>query len=429
MELAPRANEAGRRHGRSEGRRDMPRTGTAAAARAWTGGAFLSHGFRPFFLGGAIWAAVAMALWLGMLTGRVSLPTRMGPVDWHVHALVFGFLPAVVAGFLLTAIPNWTGRLPVVGWGLLALFGLWCAGRAAILVGGRLPPGLAEAIDLAFLLVVAGVAAREIVAGRNWRNLVVLAAVALLWIGNLVFHLDAAQGAAGAGPGARVGIAAGVFLVLLIGGRIVPSFTRNWLARQTPGRLPAPFDRLDAVALGLAAAALALWVAAPGAPAAAAACLLAGLAHFARLARWAGWRTGREPLVTILHVGYAFAPVGFLAMGAAIFLPGLLGVSAAVHAWTAGLIGVMTLAVMTRASLGHSGRALTAGSGTTAIYACVVLAAVARVADGIAGAPAGLLHLSAALWILAFGGFAVLYWPVLTRPRAAARRPQPKPGG
>jgi uncharacterized protein involved in response to NO len=408
----------------------MPRTGTAAVARAWTGGAFLSHGFRPFFLGGAIWAAVAMALWLGMLTGRLALPTRMGPVDWHVHALVFGFLPAVVAGFLLTAIPNWTGRLPVVGRGLLAHFGLWCAGRAASLVAGLLPPGMAEAIDLAFLLAVAGVAAREIVAGRNWRNLVVLAAVALLWIGNLLFHLEAAQGAAGAGPGARVGIAAGIFLVLLIGGRIVPSFTRNWLARQAPGRLPAPFDRFDAVALGIAATALALWVAAPGAPETAAACLIAGVAHIARLARWAGWRTGREPLVTILHAGYAFGPIGFLAVGVAVLLPGLLGTSSALHAWTAGLVGVMTLAVMTRASLGHSGRAMTAGPGTTAIYACAVLAAVARVADGLAGAPAGLLHLSAVLWIIAFGGFAVLYWPVLTRPRAMApRRPQPKPGG
>jgi uncharacterized protein involved in response to NO len=407
----------------------MPRTGTAEAARAWTGGAFLSHGFRPFFLGGAIWAAAAMALWLGMLTGRLALPTRMGPVDWHVHALVFGFLPAVVAGFLLTAIPNWTGRLPVVGRGLLALFGLWCAGRAASLAAGLLPAGLAEAIDLAFLLAVAAVAAREIVVGRNWRNLVVLAAVALLWIGNLLFHLEAARGAAAAGVGARLGIAAGVFLVLLIGGRIVPSFTRNWLARQAPGRLPAPFDRFDAVALAIAATALALWVAAPGAPATAAACLIAGAAHIARLARWAGWRTGREPLVTILHAGYAFGPIGFLAVGAAVLLPGLLGTSSALHAWTAGLVGVMTLAVMTRASLGHSGRALTAGPGTTAIYACAVLAAVARVADGLAGAPAVLLHLSAVLWIIAFGGFAVLYWPVLTRPRVAPRRPQPKPGG
>jgi uncharacterized protein involved in response to NO len=133
--------------------------------------------------------------------------------------------------------------------------------------------------------------------------------------------------------------------------------------------------------------------------------------------------------VTILHAGYAFGPIGFLAVGAAVLLPGLLGTSSALHAWTAGLVGVMTLAVMTRASLGHSGRALTAGPGTTAIYACAVLAAVARVADGLAGAPAGLLHLSAVLWIIAFGGFAVLYWPVLTRPRVAPRRPQPKPGG
>jgi uncharacterized protein involved in response to NO len=405
----------------------MRKAGSAAAMRNWTGIAFLGQGFRPFFLAGAVWAAAAMALWLGVLTGVVGLPTRLGPVDWHAHALLFGYLPAVITGFLLTAIPNWTGRLPVVGWSLLALFLLWIAGRVAMLGSDLLPPVAAAGIDLAFLLVVGFVAAREIVAGHNWRNMVVLLAVILLWIGNLVFHLEAAQGHAGSGNGARIGIAVGVFLILLVGGRIVPSFTRNWLARRGPGRLPKPVGRFDAIALALAATALGLWIAAPHSALAAVACLAAGVAHLVRLARWAGWRTVAEPLVAILHVGYLFAPLGFLVVAAAALAPASITASAALHAWTAGAIGVMTLAVMTRASLGHSGRELSAGPGTAFVYACAVLGALARVASGVSGAPYGLLHLSAALWILAFATFAILYWPVLTRPRLASKRAQPRP--
>ncbi len=416
------------RSGRTDGSGMMAMAGTAQRMRAWEGHAFLSHGFRPFFLGGAIWAALAMGLWIGMLAGGIVLPSRLGPIDWHVHALVFGFVPAVVTGFLLTAIPNWTGRLPVVGRSLLALFGLWLAGRIAMLGSGILPAGVAEAVDLAFLLAVALVAAREIIAGRNLRNLVVLFGVALLWIGNLIFHIEAARGGnAAIGYGARMGIAAAVFLILLIGGRIVPSFTRNWLAQRLPGRLPVPFGRFDIVTLALAGLALALWIAAPRSAVTTLACLVAGGAHLVRLARWAGWRTGTEPLLAILHAGYLFGPLGFLALAAAGLVPGAISASAALHAWTAGAIGVMTLSVMTRASLGHSGRALTAGKGTLLIYACIVSGALLRVASGVTGAPGGLQELSGLLWMLAFGGFAILYWPALTRPRLAPKRPQPRP--
>jgi uncharacterized protein involved in response to NO len=409
-----------------EGKGDGMAQASAEARRGWTGPAVLSHGFRPFFLGGALWAAAAMALWIGTLSGAIHPPARLAPLDWHVHALLYGFLPAILAGFLLTAIPNWTGRLPVVGWRLLALFCLWLAGRVATTVAAILPAGAAEAVDLAFLLALALLAGREIVAGRNWRNLIVLAAVGLLWVGNLVFHLEAAGGAAASGYGARIGVAVGVFLILLIGGRIVPSFTRNWLARRPTGRLPAPPDWRDAFALGLGGAALALWVAAPNAPAAAILCLAAGLAHLLRLARWAGFRTFAEPLVSVLHAGYLFAPLGFLAVAAAALAPGWIGASAALHAWTAGAVGVMTLAVMTRASLGHSGRALAASPATVGIYAAAVLGALLRVAAGVDGAPVWLADLSAVLWVLAFGGFALAYWPVLTQPRLAPKRPQPR---
>ena len=272
--------------------------GSMERMRAWNGPAVLSYGFRPMFLGAAIWASGAMALWIGVLGGRVTLPTRFAPVDWHAHELVFGFLPAVIAGFLLTAVPKWTGRMPVVGWPLLALWTTWVAGRAAVLVSGLLPAGVSAAVDLAFLAALAAVIGREVVAGRNYRNLVVLGGVLLLLVANALFHRDAALGAAVQGAGARLGIAVGVFLILLIGGRIVQSFTRNWLA-QRGGPLPAPFGAADWLAMLSAAIALPAWVLAPEARTTGVACLAAGFLHLIRLGRWCGERTLTEPLVLI----------------------------------------------------------------------------------------------------------------------------------
>jgi uncharacterized protein involved in response to NO len=399
---------------------------TTELMRAWQGPALLSYGFRPLFLGAALWATLPMALWIAVLTGRVDLHTRFAPVDWHAHALLYGYLPAVIAGFLLTAVPNWTGRLPIVGWPLLGLVLVWLAGRAATSLSALLPAGFAAPVDLAFLTLLAAVIGREIAAGRNWRNLPILAALALLWTGNLIFHLDSADGDAAQGPGARIGIAVAVFLILLIGGRIVPSFTRNWLARCPAGPLPVPPGRFDLAALLVAGLALAVWCTAPGARASGLACLAAGILHLLRLARWAGWRTLAEPLVAILHVGYAFAALGFLAVAIAILVSAAVAPGAALHGWTTGAAGVMTLAVMTRASLGHTGQPLAATPATLAIYAAAVAAAVLRLIDGFVPGLPHLLTLAGLAWILAFGGFALAYGGLLIRPRAAPRSPQPR---
>jgi uncharacterized protein involved in response to NO len=295
---------------------------TTEQMRAWQGPAILGYGFRPLFLGAGIWAGLAMALWIAAVSGAVALPTRFAPIDWHAHELLYGYLPAVMAGFLFTAVPNWTGRLPIVGWPLLALVAIWVGGRVTITTSALLPAAVAPLVDLAFLALVAAMIGREILAGKNWRNLPVLAAVGLLWVGNLVFHFEATRGAASGGFGARIGIAVAIFLILLIGGRIVPSFTRNWLAQRGSGPLPAPMGRFDAIALAMAGLALVAWIAAPAAPASGALCCAAGLVHLGRLARWAGWRSFAEPLVAVLHVGYLFAPIGFLAVAASILVPG-----------------------------------------------------------------------------------------------------------
>ncbi len=399
---------------------------TAERQRGYKGPALLSAGFRPFFLVAGVWAALAMLLWIGMLAGTLSLPSVLDPVAWHAHELIFGYGGAVVCGFLLTAVPNWTGRLPVTGAPLAGLAGLWIIGRVAVTLGAAVGPVITALADLAFPAALAAIIAREIIASGNRRNLPVLAICLLFMAGNAAFHWAAwAGGPATGSVGARLGIAALVILISLIGGRIVPSFTRNWLARQAPGPLPVPSGRFDAGVIAASVAALALWAARPEHPLTGAVMLIAGLAQSVRLSRWAGWRCLSEPLVWVLHLGYGFVPLGFVLIGSAILAPEIVPLTGALHVWLAGAVGLMTLAVMTRASLGHSGRPLTAGRVETAIYLLIVIAAAARLAAGFGG-PGWLLYLAADAWIAGFGLFAVAYWPILTKPRAAAKKPQPR---
>jgi uncharacterized protein involved in response to NO len=378
----------------------------------YVGPALFSYGFRPFFFSGALWAALAVALWVPQYVGLFTVPTAFSPLDWHIHEMLYGYVAAVVAGFLLTAIPNWTGRLPINGVPLAALFALWLAGRVAVLVSAEIGAVVAAFVDAAFLIVLSVAALREVIAGRNWRNLRVLIVLVVLIAGNVTFHAEAVLTGA-ADYGIRVGIAAIIMLISLVGGRIVPSFTRNWLVRQSPGRLPIPFTRFDGVVLAACALALAAWVFVPETMAAGALLVAAGILQITRLARWAGDRTLSDRLVLVLHLGYAFIPVGFLLLGAAILWPADIPTSAGIHAWTAGAIGLMTLAVMTRASLGHTGMPLAASAGTQIIYGLVLVGALARVVAALLGSMP-LLHTSALLWIAAFAGFAVVYGPLLT---------------
>lgn len=386
---------------------------SAQRIRAYQGPALLSYGFRPFFLGGAIWSAVAVGLWLPMLAGSLALPTAFSPLEWHIHELLYGFLPAIVAGFLLTAVPNWTGRLPVTGRPLLILFLIWVSGRVAILTSELTGLWFAAIVDLAFLAAMIGLIARELIAGSNVKNARVLLLVGVLFVGNAIFQLEAALGF-GEGYGTRTGVAAAVLLIMLIGGRIIPSFTRNWLAKRVPGRLPISFGGFDVFVIVAGAIALASWIAMPDSTWTAGLLMIAGVVHTIRLARWAGERTAPELLLLVLHAGYAFVPVGFFLVALAIAGPNIVPPSGALHAWTVGAIGLMTLGVMTRASLGHTGRPVTATRLIALIYAAVLVAAMARLVAAFEIAPTPMLQASAIAWVIAFGGFAVIYWPVLT---------------
>jgi uncharacterized protein involved in response to NO len=390
--------------------------------RAWSGPALWSRGFRPFFLAAGLWAVLAMAIWPPLFTGAVALPTAFAAVDWHVHEMIFGYGAAVVAGFLLTAIPNWTGRLPVMGLSLAGLTALWALGRAAVLLSAELGWVAATVLDSAFLLVFAAVAGREVLASRNRRNAKIVLAVLVLAVANICFHAEAAV-AGRAAIATRLGIAVLVFLILLIGGRVVPSFTQNWLAQRGSAARPVAFGRPDAVVMVLSGLSLALWVARSDGVPTGLLLLVAGVANLWRLSRWRGWATRSDRLVLVLHVGFGLAAIGFLAMGAHATDPGLVTAAIGFHVWAVGAIGTMTLAMMTRATLGHSDRALKASRGTQAVYVAVLAALLARAAMAVWPVLAQpLLYVAALAWIAAFAGFMAIYSPMLvSAPRKHAR--------
>ncbi|MCZ7657060.1 MAG: NnrS family protein [Xanthobacteraceae bacterium] len=377
----------------------------------------LGYGFRPFFLAAALWAPLAMLLWIAAFTGQTARLAVYGATAWHAHELLFGYLAATLAGFLLTASANWTGRPPLQGGILLALALLWLAGRLALLAAAEIGIATAALVESLFLVALALLVGREIVAARNWRNLRIVALVAALAAANLAYHAEVVR-TGQADVAARVALALILVLLMVIGGRITPSFTRNWLIAQGAARMPALFGRLDTAAIAVGGTALALWALGPEQPLAAGLLLAAAALHVVRLARWHGARTWREPIVLVLHVGYGFVPLGFGLAALAAVRPDLLAPDAALHAWTAGAIGVMTLAVMTRVSLGHTGRAVTASRATVAIYAAVVLAALLRIAAPLSALALPLLVASGLLWVAAFLGFLVCYGPILVRARA-----------
>jgi len=375
----------------------------------------LSHGFRPFFLAAGLWTVLSMLLWIGALLWGWRPGGGYGVVQWHGHEMLFGYAVAALAGFMLTAIPNWTGRLPVAGRPLLLLVLLWTAGRVVMAVPDAVGLPIAVALDFAFLPVLGLIAAREICAGRNWKNLPVVVALGLLAGANGWHHGGVLSGG-DPGPAVRLAILVLTMLIALIGGRIIVSFTRNALARWEMPQRPTPFSGFDRLALAGAFLALGSWIVQPDGPVTAGLAGAAALLHGVRLARWQGIRTVREPLLLVLHTSYGFLPIGFAAIAAS--ASGVLAPAAALHLLGVGAIGTMTLAVMTRASLGHTGRPLTANRPTILAFIALALAALARpAAELLPGGYMPILAISAGLWLLAFSLFLAAYGPMLVTRR------------
>lgn len=386
---------------------------------------FLSYGFRPFFLFAGAYAAIAATAWLAVLhrlySGAVpAFPHgTMPPHLWHGHEMLFGYAGAVIAGFFLTAVPNWTGREPVRGLPLGALALVWLAGRLAMWSAAVLPLPLVVVLDLAFVPFLAVLVVRALSGGWSRRNAIFLPVFAALFAGNILFHLDAAGIAPGlASRGLLLALDTVLFLIAVIGGRVVPAFTTNALRRAGEEPLPVSRPPVEAVAIFSVAALAVADLLAPDGYATGAIAAAAAVIHAVRLSGWRGHRTLGEPILWIIHLGYAWLVAGFALKALALF-GGFLPATAAQHAFTIGAVGSMTLGVMSRAALGHTGRELIAAPLTVAAYLLVSASALARIA-GPALLPAyepQALATAAILWIAAFGLFTVLYFPILTQSR------------
>jgi uncharacterized protein involved in response to NO len=394
----------------------QPRAADESSVPRYEGPAFFSYSFRPFFLGAALFAGIAVPAWILIVTGSIVSNFLYPPREWHVHEMLFGFLPAAMAGFILTAIPNWTGRVPVRGTLLASLWGLWLAGRLVIALPGPVPV-IAAVVDAAFLVSLATVIWREIAAARIWNRSAIGALITLFAAANILFHVLALRGSPTDLP-ERVALSILLLLLTFIGGRVTPAFTTEYLAEQRSPGHPAPFSRFDGLSMALVLLAALGWIVQADAKVAGALFIAAGVANLIRVSRWQGWMAWGEPLVFILTVGYGWVALSLLALGAASL--GMLPTANAVHVLTTGAVGTMTLAVMTRASLGHTGRPRHADLMTVVVYVLVNVGAILRVLAPATDNPTSLTNLllgiAALCWSGAYLLFALVYGPMLFRP-------------
>lgn len=372
--------------------------------------------FRPFFLLAGAFAALILPVWLFTLAGFLGPVGYLDATTWHAHEMVFGFTMAVIAGFLLTAVGNWTGRETLVGRPLLGACALWVAGRVAMAMAGALPRGVPAAVDLAFVPVLVVAIARPLLATKSRRNFVMVAVLAALWSADLAVHLDALG--VGHGWGRRalaLAVDVVVLLMIVMAGRIVPMFTKNGTGIASVRGRPA----LDKAAVVAMATTLSLDVATTEPRIGGVAAGVTAALVVLRAWTWGSRHTSRVPLVWILHTGHAWIAIG-LALRAAAAFTSAVPVVLATHALTVGAIGALTLGMMSRVSLGHTGRALVSSRPVTTSFALVTLAALVRVAGPLVDVAAYRASVFAAgiLWTVAFSLFVVSHAHVLTRARA-----------
>lgn len=370
-----------------------------------------SAAWRVFFPAAALFAGLAIPAWVVLYGGQVE--AMDDPLAWHMHEMLFGYLFAALAGFLLTAVPNWTGRAGLKGLPLAGLFAVWLAGRAGMFFA---PESLGPWLSVAFLPVLGARIGTDIIASGNRRNLVVVVLVALLWLAEITQLFVASD------RGTTAGFAVGFVLMALIGGRVTPAFSRNWLMQRGAGALPAPFGMIDKAALGLSVAMALAWVASGASALTGILAALAALALLLRLARWQAVRVAREPLLLAQHVAYLWLFIGAALLALAAFTD-LASISQVRHALGAGAIGSMTIIVMLRAALGHSGRAIRGGGYDWALFALIHLGAALRVLAGWNGESDVMITAAGHIWALAMLMFVLRVLPIAITPRQNAGMP------
>jgi uncharacterized protein involved in response to NO len=379
-----------------------------------------SYPFRIFFLLVGLYGFAIVLAWMGFLFGGLALPVGWSPLHWHSHEMLFGFTSAAIAGFILTAVSNWTGSPPLQGAKLALLVATWVLGRVAMWCAGYLPLALVALIDMAFLLALAGVLLQILIRHGNKRNLPLGGMILLLALANLSMHIGFNTGVtAWLRQGQALAMGLITLIMLVIGGRIIPLFTANWLRNQGTAITPVSRPALDRAAILFAALLIpAEWIDYPLLTGCLA--LIAAALSAWRLSGWKGWFCLREPLLWVLHLGYAWVIIALLLKGLSAF--GLAAPAAWQHALGVGAMGTLILGIMTRVALGHTGRPLKLPAFGWLIYAGISLASVCRVAAALGWIPyAPGVMLAAAGWCFAFSVFVVLYWPIVSCPRIDGR--------
>lgn len=389
----------------------------------------LSAGYRVFFMLAGVFAVLAVLVWevWQASNGGFDLPIAQSPYLWHAHEMIFGYGAVAIAGFLLTAAPNWTKSGPEPWTFFAATSGLWLAGRVVMFWSGSLPVTVVAAVDLLFLPILAARLFQTLLKRPKPQQMILMVAIMILWSGNLLVHLEwmgVTQDTAD--QGLRGGLLALCGLIMILGGRVTPAFTTNAMRRTgREDHLPKNPASLAVVAIASALAVpVGLLVGAPlwfiGITG-----FVAGIAGLARVALWRGIWTRDKPILWVLHLSYAVNALGFALLGLANF--NLASEVAALHVLGIGGVGGMTLAVMSRAALGHSGRALIAPKPVVIAYILVPLAALARLIAALIPQAymAGILT-SGLLWVFAFGLFTVALWPIFWG-ETSRSKPQPPP--
>lgn len=384
---------------------------TPGLSKAW---ALFRLGFRPFFLFGATFSVAALGYFILWMSGAVTYwPGAWDALVWHRHEMLFGYAGAIIAGFLLTAVPNWTGHPTARGRSLMVLVAIWVSGRVAVFFSAMLPPLLVAALDVSFFIACAMTITPALVKSKNYRNYFFILLLFGLSSANALTHTYTEESTELATIGLSLALSIIILIMLVIGGRVIPFFTERPLGISIPR-----YPRIEKLAIGSTILGL-LAEATQLSPSLAGALLLASAAlNGWRLFTWQSFKTIRVPLLWVLHLGFGWIIVGLAMRGAAMLganVPSLV----ATHAFTAGGIGVLTLGMMARVSLGHTGRPLVVGNAMTIAFAAINLAAFCRV-FGIWLLPDQMmrfLEVSSALWLLAFTLFIVRYAPILVRPR------------
>ena len=386
----------------------------------------MSNGFRPLFLCVGIGGFLLVAAWLLILSGIWQHMTMAMPIiQWHAHEMLYGFVGAAMGGFLLAAVSKWTGRMPVSGVPLALLVTFWLMGRMAILFSAWIPYPIVIVLDMLYGIFLVALIGREIIASGNMRNLKVVLILALFSVFNLLFHFGVLIDPHWSEMAIRGCLLQIAIMIALIGGRITPAFTGNYLRMKNPNEkdLPVQFNRLDmivSVLLGIAAIA---WIVFPGSPLTGVLLIAAGIGQWLRVSRWRGFKIIDEPLLWILHLGFIWLGLGLIFLGLAVF--GVAPVSAGQHAIGIGAMGSMILGVASRAALGHTQRALVAGRIMSVAFIFMSLAAVLRILAGwMQGmGSAHMIYTAGVFWLLAMLLFCIKYVPILLSPAPNWKKP------